>query len=173
MLREHQPTRILVVEATEPGDQALLTGVGDAALHADLAAIDSPASAAHYILGTVPLQDPDETFSGYTAVAAGWLHTCAIGTDHSIECWGNYGTMEPPEGKFCSVSTTTLLSCGIRTTGSVVCWGPGAHDEIHGLNGRFTAVAAGVAQSCAIRTGRTMLCWRWTRLPPPDVEIIN
>ena len=62
----------------------------------------------------------------FTSVSAGLLHTCGVGTDGSVECWGDdeHGQATPPDGKFASVSAGgSFHTCGVRGDGSVECWG--------------------------------------------------
>jgi hypothetical protein len=64
---------------------------------------------------------------GFSQVSAGWLHTCGIRSDGTVECWGynTYGQSSPPSGAFAQVSAggtapagfaaTARCSAGVRT----------------------------------------------------------
>ena len=53
----------------------------------------------------------------FIAVAAGFLHTCGIRTNGTLDCWGwtRDGLLDPPGGRFIAVSAGDSYSCGIRT----------------------------------------------------------
>ena len=59
------------------------------------------------------------------ALAAGYRHVCALGTDGTISCWGQneYGVTDAPSGSFSAVSAGNWYSCGLRTDGTITCWG--------------------------------------------------
>jgi alpha-tubulin suppressor-like RCC1 family protein len=72
------------------------------------------------------------------SVAAGASHTCALGTDSTITCWGsNYrgqlGVQSPPPGvptvqvqareKFIAVAAGQNHTCALAADGRLLCWG--------------------------------------------------
>ena len=61
----------------------------------------------------------------FTSVSVGQRHSCGVGADGSIACWGSNdnGQASSPYGTFVSVSAGALHSCGVRTDRSVDCWG--------------------------------------------------
>lgn len=61
----------------------------------------------------------------FASVSAGLDHTCGVGTDGSVSCWGanRYGESTPPAAEFASVSAGAGYACGVRVDGSVACWG--------------------------------------------------
>ena len=72
----------------------------------------------------------DDTAGGriitdFASISAGGEHTCGVGTDGYIGCWGDdwNGSTMPPDGEFSSVSAGKLHTCGVRTDGAVACWG--------------------------------------------------
>ncbi len=74
---------------------------------------------------------------GWSAVAAGVAHTCAIRReDASLWCWGENGAGE---------------------TGSLAS-GPEVLSPVQ-VAGRWTAVAGGLAHTCAIKDDATLWCW--------------
>ena len=63
--------------------------------------------------------------ASFTAVAAGYRHSCGLRTDGSITCWGDdeFGQASPPSGSFTAVTAGGHHSCGLRTDGTITCWG--------------------------------------------------
>ncbi len=113
----------------------------------------------------------------FTAVAAGYEHSCGLRTDQTIACWGanNYGESNPPVGQFTAVSAYGGVdgdhSCGIRTDKTVTCWGDIRFGQAEPPVGQFTAVTTASSISCGIRTDNTITCWGsnlWG-LPSPPV----
>ena len=127
-----------------------------------------------------PTQQPLTTFS---AVDAGWDHTCATRTDTTTTCWVHrregqaavspepgdlpadpsddfrYSVLEIPTGLFVSVSDGGWHSCGVRTDGTIACWGENDWNQAAAPGGRFNSVAAGGWHTCALRTDATVDCW--------------
>jgi hypothetical protein len=97
----------------------------------------------------------------YVAVSVGGGHTCAIGTDGTLECWGSsyYGEATPPEGTYVAVSAGWEHACAIRTDGNLECWGRNLDGEATPPEGTYVAVSAAVEHTCAIRTDGTLECW--------------
>ena len=61
----------------------------------------------------------------FTAVAAGWGHTCAIRTDNTVACWGDnvHGQADPPPGEFTTITAGGTHTCGLRADKTIACWG--------------------------------------------------
>ena len=71
----------------------------------------------------------------FRAVAVGNHHTCAVGKDGTLACWGagttvdcadddiNCGQSLPPSGTFEQVSVGLYHSCAMRADRTVACWG--------------------------------------------------
>lgn len=54
-------------------------------------------------------------------VAVGYSYSCALGSDHTVTCWGGHpGYMAPPERKFTYMSSGSNHACGITTEGTVL-----------------------------------------------------
>ncbi|MET3960265.1 alpha-tubulin suppressor-like RCC1 family protein/fibronectin type 3 domain-containing protein [Marmoricola sp. OAE513] len=86
--------------------------------------------------------------AGWAAVSAGEVHTCAIGTDKSLYCWGQnrYGQLGNPTGvetgnayatptrvgsaTWMSVSVGDGFTCGIQEPGTLWCWGRDTYGQI-------------------------------------------
>ena len=116
----------------------------------------------------------------FTAVSAGYEHTCAIRESGAIECWGRNetsqwneetgryvevygGQTDVPTGSFSAVSAGNEHTCAIRESGAIECWGSNEYGQTDPPAGSFTAVSAGAAHTCAIRDGGEIECWGWNR----------
>jgi alpha-tubulin suppressor-like RCC1 family protein len=127
--------------------------------------------------------------SGAVAIAAGEMHTCALGTDGRVKCWGRNdlgqlgdsstaGRVTPvavaglPNG---IVAITSGLShtCALTSGGAVKCWGYNnrgqlgdgsfatrtAPVDVSGLTGGVASIAAGAYHTCAVTSGGAAKCW--------------
>lgn len=122
------------------------------------------------------LHDLTDTPKGtFTDIASGLDHACAIRTDGTVSCWGSNiascseardgtlnckegGQIEPPSGKFVSVTAGIRHSCGLRPDASVECWG-GADGAAAAAPGSFTQISAGWDYTCGLRPDQTIECW--------------
>jgi alpha-tubulin suppressor-like RCC1 family protein len=73
----------------------------------------------------------------FSAITAGYLHTCALDRNGAAYCWGNNDAGTLGDG------TRTARSIPARVSGSNV----------------FTQLAAGAAHNCALASGGTAYCW--------------
>ena len=109
----------------------------------------------------------------FTQVSAGGLHSCGLGTDGTITCWGNngYGRTDAPSGSFTQVSAGGLHSCGLGTDGTITCWGI-QDSRTDAPSGSFAQVSAGGLHSCGLGTDGTITCWgainQYGRNAPPS-----
>ena len=96
-----------------------------------------------------------------TAVTAGDRHSCGLGSDGTIGCWGDNssGQTDAPDGRFGAVSAGFLHTCGLRTGGAIECWGENSEGEAEPPDGRFSAVSTRGRTSCGLRTNGTIACW--------------
>jgi alpha-tubulin suppressor-like RCC1 family protein len=122
-------------------------------------------------------------------VSAGWRHTCAINTGHSLYCWGRNengqvgdGNTDTPHlglhrvgaaGAWSSVSAGTYHTCGITTAKNLYCWGNNEYGEVGdgdtdsphlglyrvGAAGVWSTVSTGSYHTCGITTAKNLYCW--------------
>lgn len=99
---------------------------GEVGLPADSAVLVSP--------------QPVETGVRFTALTAGWAHTCGLTEGGETWCWGDNelgqlgdGSTTPSHeprrtaaGTLVKVAAGAVHTCGIGVDGGAVCWGPGA-----------------------------------------------
>ena len=97
----------------------------------------------------------------FTAVDAGWWHSCGLRVDGSIDCWGSnpFNQADAPAGQFSGLAAGAHHSCGLRVDGSIDCWGSNALGQANAPPGRFAALAAGWGHTCGLRTDRSLDCW--------------
>ncbi|MDP9318511.1 MAG: hypothetical protein M3O94_05440, partial [Actinomycetota bacterium] len=98
-----------------------------------------------------------EPLSGVRALAAGWLHTCALMVDTTVKCWG-----ENKEGQL-GDGTTTDTTAPVAVTAA-----PGSTSPLSGV----MAIASGDFRTCALLADTTVTCWGWnyvSQLSEPDV----
>ena len=89
----------------------------------------------------------------FASISAGSDHTCGVGTDGYVGCWGEdlFDQTSPPDGTFSSVSAGRVHTCGVRTYRTVACWGGGDNsEEATPLGGELTSVS--VAQGLHLRS---------------------
>src|SRR3990172_3871373 len=55
-------------------------------------------------------------------VSAGGHHSCALRTDGTVACWGQYTGATPLAGTFAYVSAGSDHTCGVKTDGTIACW---------------------------------------------------
>ena len=124
--------------------------------------------------------------AGTPWIVAGGNHTCVLGGDGFVQCWGQNGVGQLGDGTTVdrtfprqSVGPVVQVvagfrhTCALAGTGVVVCWGFNNHGQIGDgtTTNRLTArqvlggltdavaVAAGQFHTCALRAGGTVVCW--------------
>ena len=125
---------------------------------------------------------------GWEQVSIGTAHTCAVGTDRSLWCWGNGGDhrlglgstinqigprLVSDERDWSSVNAGNAHSCAIKTDGTLWCWGLGTNGRLGngstateftpnqvGSESDWLQVVAAGSHSCGIRAeNNTLYCW--------------
>ena len=125
---------------------------------------------------------------GWEQVSVGSAHTCAVGTDRSLWCWGNGGNYRLGLGTTLShrvprsvsddrdwiqVSAGDAHSCAIRVDGTLWCWGLGDHGRLGndstateilpaqvGSETDWIQVVAAGSHTCGLRAeDDTLYCW--------------
>ncbi len=84
------------------------------------------------------ISPPDMLVGGWKQVSTGRTHTCAVGEDYSLWCWGENGdgrlgdrsttdravpTRSQAQWSWADVTCGTAHTCGMRTDGTFWCWG--------------------------------------------------
>jgi len=129
-----------------------------------------------------------ETSPSASAIALGWIHTCALTGSGGVMCWGYNRHNELGDGTTIdrpSPAAVSGLSAGVRaittgarhgcarTSGGVRCWGYNYYGQlgdgtnanranavdVSGLGSGVTAIAGGAFHTCALTAGGTVKCW--------------
>jgi hypothetical protein len=111
--------------------------------------------------------------AGFTEVAAGYQHACAIRTNGSLVCWGSggHGETDAPAGSYRSVTAGGSLTCATRLSdSSAVCWGWKAAAWQQSMPaGGIEWVGIG-AHVCAVASGGNLTCWGYAPGAYPWLE---
>lgn len=138
-------------------------------------------------VGSTPVEVDMPPVAGFTAIAAGAHHTCAL-TDTQAWCWGDnrHGQIGPAGGagsltpvevdlpggvRFVSISAGDFHSCATTPEGKVWCWGDNRYGQL-GVADRasspdpvpvspeltFRSFSAGETLSCGVTTARAVYC---------------
>lgn len=135
-----------------------------------------------------PLEVPPPGDSGWTDVALGQLHTCAVSAGR-VYCWGFNFNLEvgvdvagqvdsptpieiDPELEFDRVACGAFHSCALTTGGRAYCWGGNGFGNLGRdtgeagalpapVNGdlRFQSISCGRSHSCGLVEGGVPWCW--------------
>lgn len=95
-------------------------------------------------------------------VAAGSDHSCALGPDGAISCWGSdaLGQLAVPDGLYERVVAGAGVGCALRLEdGTLACWG----DDQAGLTSPadldYADVALGASHGCGLTRGLDLVGW--------------
>ena len=108
-----------------------------------------------------------DPLNGGTAsrISAGWLHTCAVLSDKSVQCWGNNAWGQTGGGTpnlggsrtATEISVGFITSCAILNDAAVKCWGFVFSPNLGGKTA--TQVTVGARHACALLNDKTVKCW--------------
>jgi alpha-tubulin suppressor-like RCC1 family protein len=130
-----------------------------------------------------------QSLPGFTKIAAGFAHTCALTSGGAVKCWGTNSDGRLGDGTTTNRSTpvdvvglssgVTALAvgfyhtCAIASGGAVKCWGSNSSGQLGdgtttnrstpmdvvGLSSGVTALAGGERHTCAVTSGGGVRCW--------------
>ncbi len=133
---------------------------------------------------------------GFTQVAVGYLHRCALLLDGRAVCWGKneFGEAVPPgDGRYSRLALGVNHTCGIRLDGTAECWGfdddgrssppsiqmitpaapsgpaAGILGDLQARPVRLQALAATDTVTCGLTSEGHIVCWG--RYGSPSVEV--
>ncbi len=121
-------------------------------------------------------------------IEAGGFHTCAVGTNGVVKCWGKNGSGQLGDGtntahntpvnvsglsNGIAVSAGYLHTCALTAIGGVKCWGNNQYGQlgnnsnttsyvpvdVYGLTSGVIAISAGNNHTCALTTAGGVKCW--------------
>jgi DNA-binding CsgD family transcriptional regulator len=108
-------------------------------------------------------------------------YACATRELGEVACWGHglsfwrvlaapdldepAHAMDPPSGKFRSLSLGPDDACGIRESGEVACWGRNDWGQSDAPEGKFRSVSVGIWHVCGIRESGEVACWGGMDVP--------
>lgn len=140
-------------------------------------------------LTPAPISAPANIPTSWTAIAAGLNHTCAIGSDKTLWCWGrnnggqlgdgtNSTRVDPKQvlpaaaADWTAVSASGDYTCGLRAGGALWCWGTNSSGQLGtgdttavntpqpiAAGTSWSAMSAGQSHTCAVATDGTLWCW--------------
>ena len=165
------------LRSTEITISAAPAATGFVAISAGTCAIRAGSGAIECWGGSNDAGEHDAPPGPFTAVAAGWGHTCGLRESGAIECWGSndrpiwsagtsegvyVGQSDAPTGRFTAISAGGYRTCGLRESGEIECWGEIHTDSFNpdaAPPGPFTAISAGQGYACGLRTSGEIACW--------------
>ncbi len=109
----------------------------------------------------VATERPDKVPLPFSAVSAGWFHSCGILEDGTAVCWGfnESGQAVPPKGVFLQLSAGRHHTCGVLEDDSIACWGRDEYGESTPPMDAFQSVAVGLAHTCGLTIEGEIRCW--------------
>ncbi len=114
--------------------------------------------------GPDPLSSGEYILVDGNASNPGNEHTCAVRSDHSVECWGpDEKLTSPPKLRAQSVGLGSRHACALTTDAEIVCWSSDYNGNYYGQSapqtGTFTALGVGTWHTCGLRRDGSIACW--------------
>jgi alpha-tubulin suppressor-like RCC1 family protein len=124
----------------------------------------------------------------FEKLAAGGGHTCGIGSDGFIRCWGDdtYGQVSaaPTSGAWEEIDAGIDFTCALNDSGQVLCWGKDAEGNVEGMTDgpdptlTYDDLAVGHQFGCALTDDGLVRCWgddgsNQVSLAPANTEAIE
>jgi hypothetical protein len=101
--------------------------------------------------------------SGIEAIAAQFVHSCALTDAGGVKCWGRgYGLTPVDVPGLTSGVTAITPNCALTAAGGVKCWSlvGGLHtSDLPGLRVGVVALATSGFHGCALLSGGAVKCW--------------
>ena len=95
----------------------------------------------------------------FVQVGSGERHSCGLGEDGSVTCWGRVHGFQIPAEHFVAISSGWGHGCGLDDGGSIVCWGDDSYGQSAAPAGEFRQVDCGAHHTCALRSDGSAVCW--------------
>ncbi len=123
--------------------------------------------------------ETDDTWTGF---AVGRYHTCGLGGDGTIFCWGcapsrdrwkgfirrvSHGQCGEWRGHFVQVTAGDRHTCGLSDDGAITCWGQDEFGQLQVPEGTYLAVTGGRSHTCALDINGAATCWGLDTGQPP------
>ncbi|MCA9686614.1 MAG: hypothetical protein KC457_30895 [Myxococcales bacterium] len=109
----------------------------------------------------------EQSYEGpFAKLAVNSKHTCLLGRDGAIQCFGGDDSREPamtptPTGKFVDLASGRRYACALAEDGSISCFGSCAGENCQPPSGSFTGLALhDESGGCAWDEKHTQ-CWGW------------
>ncbi len=114
------------------------------------------------LLGSLSL--PDQVQAQSASVSTGGYHTCALGVDGTVTCWGKntdgQTTVPTNLGPAKAVSAGRYHTCALGADGAVTCWGWNINGQTTVPDGLVaTAISTRYYHTCALGADGTVTCW--------------
>jgi hypothetical protein len=103
----------------------------------------------------------EATGTGFTQVAAGKGHACALRNDKTIVCWGQdrYGETWPTSARVHKLTGVSGDVCGIMQEGRILCHGVESQVLVPPTSTGWIAAAGSARLVCALKSDGLPSCW--------------